>query len=103
MRGCLQKAPEKRPTYGTLLQHPWLKSLSKPDIITADDEVVEEAERVAEAVGKMQLGGSEDAEVANWAKMVLKRKHAGPGGDGASAGSLDPVSPSGSPLLQKGT
>ncbi|PNY28315.1 MAP kinase kinase PBS2 [Tolypocladium capitatum] len=108
VRGCLHKIPKKRPTYAMLLQHPWLKSFSKPQTIAEEAEEGEEADKVAEAVGKMQLGdsGSEDAEVANWVMSVLKRKLEGQGSDGRSrpalhAAPLDSVSPMGSPLLSK--
>ncbi|KND89819.1 MAP kinase kinase PBS2 [Tolypocladium ophioglossoides CBS 100239] len=108
VRGCLHKIPKKRPTYAMLLQHPWLKSFSKPHTIAEEAEEGEEADKVAEAVGKIQLGdsSSEDAEVANWVSSVLKRKQEGLGNDGPSrpalhAAPLDSVSPIGSPLLNK--
>ncbi len=90
-----------------LLQHPWLKPFSKPQTITEEAEEGEEAEKVAEAVGKIQLGGgTEDDEVADWVKGVLKRKQERSGTGGPSrpalhAAPLDSVSPLGSPLLQK--
>ncbi|KAJ6443827.1 dual specificity mitogen-activated protein kinase kinase dSOR1 [Purpureocillium lavendulum] len=107
VQSCLHKIPKKRPTYAMLLQHPWLKSFSKPQTITEEAEEGEEAEKVAEAVGKIQLGGgTEDDEVADWVKGVLKRKQEGTGTGGPSrpalhAAPLDSVSPIGSPLLQK--
>ncbi|GJN67655.1 hypothetical protein PLIIFM63780_005097 [Purpureocillium lilacinum] len=107
VRSCLHKIPKKRPTYAMLLQHPWLKPFSKPQTITEEAEEGEEAEKVAEAVGKIQLGGgTEDDEVADWVKGVLKRKQERSGTGGPSrpalhAAPLDSVSPLGSPLLQK--
>ncbi|UNI23986.1 Mitogen-activated protein kinase kinase [Purpureocillium takamizusanense] len=107
VRSCLHKIPKKRPTYAMLLQHPWLKPFSKPQTITEEAEEGEEAEQVAEAVGKIQLGGgTEDDEVADWVKGVLRRKQEGMGTNGPTrpalhAAPLDSVSPLGSPLLQK--
>ena len=93
-----------------LLQHPWLKSFSKPQTIAEEAEDEDEAEGVAEAVGNLQLGGShnEDAEVAAWVSSVLNRKQEGQGSDGPSrpalhAAPLDSVSPIASPLLHPGT
>lgn len=91
-----------------LLQHPWLKSFSKPPTIAEEAEEGEEADKVAEAVGKIQLGGpiGVDEEVAEWVTSVLKRKQEGQGNDGPSrpalhAAPLDSVSPIGSPLLDE--
>lgn len=108
IRGCLHKVPMMRPTYAALLQHAWLKPLSKPQTITEEAEEGEEADKVADEVGKMQLGGShtKDVEVAEWVSTVLKRKQEGSGHDGPSrpalhAALLDSVSPIGSPLLNQ--
>lgn len=91
-----------------LLQHAWLKPLSKPQTIAEEAEEGEEADKAAEAVGKMRLGGSaDDAEVAEWVRAVLEGKHQGAGGGGPSrpalhAAPLDSVSPMGSPLPKQG-
>lgn len=88
-----------------LLKHPWLKDFGKPETITEEAEEGEEAERVAEAVGKIDLGsGTEDPEVADWVKGVLKRKNegknaAGPSRPALHAAPLDSVSPMTSPLI----
>lgn len=89
-----------------LLKHPWLKTLSQPQTITEEAEEGEEAEQVAEAVGKIDLnpaGG--DAEVAEWVASVFKRKAEGTLGDGPSrpalhAAPLDSVSPISSPMVE---
>lgn len=91
-----------------LLKHPWLKPFSKPQTITEEVEEGEEAEKVAEAVGKMSLGsGTEDGEVAEWVKSVLYRQSQGLDGDGPSQPALhkaplDSVSPLSSPLIGAG-
>ncbi|KAI5464126.1 kinase-like domain-containing protein [Mariannaea sp. PMI_226] len=105
VKGCLHKIPMKRPTYAMMLKHPWLSEFSKPQTITEEVEEGDEAERVAEAVGKIDLNSStEDDEVAAWVKGVLKRKESGLDSKGPSqpalhAAPLDSVSPIGSPLL----
>lgn len=108
VKGCLHKIPKMRPTYAALLKHPWIQSLSKPETI---DEVAEEgeaADKVAEAVGHMDLSsGTEDAEVAEWVKSVLKKIAEGQNGNGPTkpalhAAPLDSVSPLGSPILHQG-
>lgn len=103
---CLHKIPKMRATYAMLLNHPWLQSFSKPQTITEEAEEGEEAEKVAEAVGHLQLGegNTEDAEVAQWVQSVLTR-----GKDKANdssrpalhAAPLDSVSPIGSPLISR--
>jgi mitogen-activated protein kinase kinase len=86
-----------------LLSHPWLKTLSQPETITEEAEDGEEAEDVADAVGKMNLGsGTEDTEVAEWVKATLKRQAETLIAKGSSrpalhAAPLDTVSPVGSP------
>ncbi|KJZ74829.1 hypothetical protein HIM_02944 [Hirsutella minnesotensis 3608] len=109
IRGCLHKVPKMRPTYAALLKHAWLKPLSKPETIAEEAEDGEEADNVAEAVGRMRLrsANTEDAEVGEWVRSVLKRKEEGSGNLGPSrpalhAAPLDSMSPMGSPMLQKG-
>ncbi|RCI08591.1 hypothetical protein L249_4690 [Ophiocordyceps polyrhachis-furcata BCC 54312] len=90
IRGCLHKMPMMRATYAALLNHPWLKPLSKPHTITEEVEDCEEAETIAEEVGKMQLSGdnTEDVEVGDWVKSVLKRKDEGSDDNGPSRPAL---------------
>lgn len=72
MHSCLHKVPKQRPTYAMLLKHPWLKSLNQPQTITEEAEEGDEAERVAEAVGKIELNPTVgDPEVAAWVSSVL--------------------------------
>lgn len=105
VKGCLHKIPMKRPTYAMMLKHPWLSEFSKPETITEEAEEGEEAEKVADAVGMIDLNSTtEDAEVAAWVKGVLKRKEDGLEPNGPTqpalhAAPLDSVSPIGSPLL----
>ncbi len=97
VRGCLNKIPKKRPTYGMLLQHGWLVGLSKPTTISEEDEDAEEAG------GQQELGktGTEDEEVAEWVKNALERKKNGLMGESKKpalhAAPLDTVSPAASP------
>lgn len=101
VKGCLNKVPKARPTYAMLLQHPWLKSLSKPHTITEEVEEGDAAEEVADAVGKIVLdSGTEDAELAKWVNAVLRQKNgeydaAGPSKPALHAAPLDGLSPSG--------
>ncbi|OBT52550.1 STE/STE7 protein kinase [Pseudogymnoascus sp. 24MN13] len=119
VRGCLHKIPKLRPTYSMLLQHPWLADLSKPDVISEedDDEVAEEdstADSAADGVTdgttaastngttttKSSSSTSEDPayddEVAQWVKSALERKASGLMGSSAKpalhAAPLDSVS-----------
>lgn len=103
VRACLHKIPMKRPTYAMMLKHAWLKEFSKPQTITEEAEEGEEVEKVAEAVGKIDLKSStEDAEVAEWVNNVLRRKREGLDSDGPMrpalhTAPLDTVSPISSP------
>lgn len=102
---CLNKIPKLRPPYKMLLKHPWLKPLSKPQTIAEEAEDGEEADQVAEAVGKINLGsGTEDEEVAEWAKGALARLSSGNGAGGDTrpalhTAPLDSVSPLSSPAI----
>lgn len=94
-----------------LLQHPWLKSLSKgSETITEEDEA--EAEAVANdladaAAHQLTITpeGSGDAEVAEWVRTALERKNKGlepkPQGERPAlhAAPLDSVSPASSPMV----
>lgn len=105
VKNCLHKVPKMRPTYAMLLKHPWLKALTKPQTITEEAEEGDEAEKAAEAVGKMRLGSStEDAEIAEWVHTVLQRKKEAKPDAGSSrpalhAAPLDGVSPITSPKI----
>lgn len=104
VRSCVRKIPKSRPTYGALLRHPWLSSLSKPETITEEAEEGDEADAAADAVAKMALGGTEDTEVAEWVKSVLAGKQNNDASQGVDkpalhTARLDSVSPEGSPAL----
>ncbi|KAF6816080.1 mitogen activated protein kinase kinase [Colletotrichum sojae] len=105
VKRCLNKVPKERPTYAMLLQHPWMQSFSKIETIAEEAEEGEEADAVADAVGKISLSsGTEDEEVAEWVKSVLERKRKGLGPSAASrpalhAAPLDSVSPTASPAV----
>lgn len=101
---CLHKIPKMRATYAMLLNHPWLQSFSKPETITEEAEEGEEAEKVAEAVGQMRLGGdaTDDDEVAEWVKGALAGGGARTGNKARPAlhaAPLDSVSPISSPVV----
>ncbi|KAJ0160160.1 Protein kinase wis1 [Colletotrichum tanaceti] len=103
VRKCLNKIPKDRPTYAALLQHPWMARFSKIETIAEEVEEGDEAEAVAETVGKLSLSsGTDDEEVAEWVKSVLERKRSGlvaPASRPAlHAAPLDTVSPSANPL-----
>lgn len=89
-----------------LLQHPWMAPFSKIETIAEEAEDEEEAEAVADAVGKLSLkSGTEDEEVAEWVKSVLERKAKGTNADAASRPALHAaplVSPTTSPLVGAG-
>ncbi|KAL7795819.1 kinase-like domain-containing protein [Trichoderma ceciliae] len=105
VKNCLHKIAKMRPTYALLLKHPWIKTLSKPETITEVAEDDEAAEKVAEAVGHIDLNsGTEDVEVAEWVQSVLKKNAERQNGDGPSkpalhAAPLDSISPLGSPII----
>ncbi|KAM0453946.1 hypothetical protein ACHAPV_007586 [Trichoderma viride] len=107
VKSCLHKIPKQRPTYAQLLKHPWIQSLSKPETIDEVAEDDEATDKVAEAVGHMELSsGTEDAEVAEWVKSVLKKHAEGTNGAGSNrpalhAAPLDSISPLGSPVLSQ--
>jgi mitogen-activated protein kinase kinase len=83
VRGCLNKIPKMRPTYGALLAHPWLASLSKPQAIIEEDEDEDgEASAGGESDGASAgtqevYRGTEDKEVADWVKNAMERKKKG--------------------------
>ncbi|KAF5228553.1 hypothetical protein FAUST_11006 [Fusarium austroamericanum] len=103
VRSCLHKIPKQRPTYAMLLKHPWLIDFTKPQTITEEAEDGDEADKVAEAVGKIALNSTtEDAEVADWVNGVLQKERDGLKVDGSlrpalHTAPLDSVSPISSP------
>lgn len=107
---CLNKNPKKRLTYPQLLQHPWIKGLTKPETITEEAEGEDDAaaDDLADAAAKqlnLNAEGS-DLEVAAWVTGALERKKRGlePQIDGGRpalhAAPLDTVSPAVSPLVE---
>jgi len=111
VRSCLNKIPTKRHTYPMLLQHPWIKSLGKPETITEDAEAEAAAadDDLVDATGALSISNpsginSGDPEVAAWVNGVLDRKKQGLLQDSSNkpalhAAPLDTVSsPAGSPL-----
>jgi len=95
-----------------LLQHPWLKSLGRPETITEDAEAEDAAadDELVDAAGALNLsaptGSAEgcDSEIAGWVNSVLDRKRKGLLQDAKNkpalhAAPLDTVSPAGSPMI----
>ncbi|KAL6917740.1 hypothetical protein ACHAPO_000453 [Fusarium lateritium] len=103
VRSCLHKIPKQRPTYAMLLKHPWLIDFTKPQTIAEEAEDGDEADKMAEAVGKIALNSTtEDAEVADWVNGVLQKERDGLKVDGPlrpalHTAPLDSVSPISSP------
>lgn len=89
-----------------LLQHGWLADLSKPPVISEEDEELAD-ELVDLGIGEQSMGsgiGGEnmyDREVAEWCKAAMERKRLGNMGTAAKpalhAAPLDTVSPASSP------
>jgi mitogen-activated protein kinase kinase len=73
VRGCLNKIPKMRPTYTALLAHPWLASLSKPQVIAEEDEDEDSEARGVDMVST----GTADEEVARWVRNAMERKRKG--------------------------
>jgi mitogen-activated protein kinase kinase len=88
-----------------LLKHPWLVDFTKPQTITEEVEDGEEADKVAEAVGKIDLNSTtEDTEVAEWVNNVLRLEKeglvaSGPVRPALHTAPLDSVSPLSSPSV----
>ncbi|CAJ0548053.1 Ff.00g048070.m01.CDS01 [Fusarium sp. VM40] len=105
VKSCLHKIPAKRPTYAMLLKHPWLIDFTKPQTITEEAEDGDEADKVAEAVGKIDLNSTtEDTEVAEWVNNVLRLEKeglvaSGPVRPALHTAPLDTVSPISSPSV----
>ncbi|KOS20738.1 MAP kinase kinase PBS2 [Escovopsis weberi] len=107
VKSCLHKIPKLRASYAMLLQHPWLKPLSKPETIVEASEEAEAADKVSEVMSRLDVGSlAGDHEIAEWVKAVLQRREGGLEPDGPTrpalhAVPLDSVSPMGSPLLTR--
>lgn len=91
VHGCLHKVPKMRPTYGMLLTHPWLTSLTKPAAIMEEDEDAEEEAANAPAIVPVDRSSTGedaektpelpdnviDAEVAEWVIAAIAKRKAG--------------------------
>lgn len=99
VKGCLDKEPKRRPTYAMLLQHEWLKPLSKPTTITEEDEEEDESTPATESsdsfeVEEVKSNTSEkvesemnkslrlpdnvvDQEVAEWVLQAVEKRKLG--------------------------
>jgi len=84
--GCLAKEPRRRPTYPMLLQHEWLKLLSKPMTIAEEDEEDIGGDITSETLDKSEsdmnkdLKPSEivvDQEVAEWVLQAIEKRKSG--------------------------
>lgn len=92
VRTCLDKNPNKRPSYNVLLRHPWLSPLMRPP---------HESEGAVPSAHGTPASMTEDEEVAQWVKSNLERRERGLLGNGEKpalhAVALDAVP--GSPLV----
>jgi mitogen-activated protein kinase kinase len=70
---CLNKNPNNRPTYSTLLRHPWLAPLMQPP----DESDGADTTSTSLADGAPHSSTTEDKEVADWVKEMLERRHNG--------------------------
>lgn len=70
MASCLNKNPKLRPTYATLLRHPWLAPLLQIPSILEDEETP------AEVLSK-DPNDTSDPEVAAWVQSAIDRKAEG--------------------------
>lgn len=91
VHGCLHKIPKMRPTYGMLLTHPWLTSLTKPAAIMEEDEDAEEEAANAPAIVPVEHSPDRedadttpelpdnviDQEVAEWVIAAIAKRKAG--------------------------
>ncbi|KAF1811849.1 kinase-like protein [Eremomyces bilateralis CBS 781.70] len=91
VRSCLNKVPMLRPSYAALLQHPWLKILSQPEVIPEEEE--EETSKLAaepdsdqgpdtdedelRLVSTPLQGDVHDQEVADWVVQALEKRKDG--------------------------
>ncbi|KAI9721714.1 MAG: hypothetical protein M1812_002049 [Candelaria pacifica] len=70
---CLHKVPKLRPTYGMLINHPWLTPLMKPPSIQEEDEDVEDTVHASHS----RAPETADQEVANWVMAAMERRRSG--------------------------
>ncbi|KAF7164901.1 hypothetical protein CNMCM5623_009301 [Aspergillus felis] len=80
VRACLDKNPSKRPSYSTLLRHPWLAPLMQPP---TESNGTDATDATSAASSDGQPGGphastaTEDEEVAKWVKERIERHQRG--------------------------
>ena len=78
VRRTLNKIPKLRPTYATLLQHPWLAPLQKEPTIAEEDEDVEDEDVANEEISlEAIIVVALDKEVAQWVLSAMERKRNG--------------------------
>ncbi|KAL4766522.1 mitogen-activated protein kinase kinase PBS2 [Aspergillus foveolatus] len=73
VRACLDKNPQKRPTYNMLIRHPWLSSLMQPPSDSANPDVPS-VSLADGASGDVTPPVTDDQEVADWVKDRLERR-----------------------------
>ncbi|RDW90206.1 mitogen-activated protein kinase kinase PBS2 [Aspergillus mulundensis] len=100
VKACLDKNPQKRPSYNMLLRHPWLSSLMQPPTESTNTDVPSMS--LADgASGESTPPVTDDQEVADWVKERLEKRLNGSAKDADKpalhAVALDAVP--GSPLL----
>jgi len=80
VKSCLHKVPKLRPTYASLIRHPWLAPLLQPPTISedAEDEAEAEAGAPIPTTDDTSLDSSTaDKEVAAWVKAQMFKRAKG--------------------------
>jgi mitogen-activated protein kinase kinase len=77
VRACLDKNPSKRPSYSTLLRHPWLAPLMQPPTESDGTEATSAASSDGQPGGPDTSTVTEDEEVAEWVKERIERRQRG--------------------------
>ncbi|KAF7595297.1 hypothetical protein BBP40_006546 [Aspergillus hancockii] len=70
---CLNKNPNNRPSYSTLLRHPWIAPLMQPP----EEPEESDGADMASPNGTSHSSATEDKEVADWVKEMLQRHYNG--------------------------
>lgn len=77
VHACLDKNPSKRPSYSTLLRHPWLAPLMQPPTESNGTEATSAAPSAGQPGGPDTSTATEDEEVAEWVKERIERRQRG--------------------------
>lgn len=75
VRACLDKNPNKRPSYNALIRHPWLEPLMRPP--TEDAEAAQQETEPPKPGEKVPSSVTEDKQVSEWVHRQLELKQQG--------------------------